>query len=348
MVRTNRSANNARNISEKLPAPSSTEVLNNLTAPIEKSAPVGLAIVQPHNTMRHKTTTKINMSGRCKEPEMLSLRYKTIKEFRKTLKNAQSAKRVHMVRQGCHSSCESGLFGMLDDDILLCIVDALMAMPDFIGGLAYIAHAKRTTVDTINMFVTCKRLYALLDTSGLHQKAELLARSSTVIVPKCLSLPTPFTEQMLSELSSCDQLVMLRSAYKSLACHCARQCCARYQKCFNKEVQRGEVLAFPTSTSKSPFDNFKLVPVFSTCNLLAPSHDGKATFAYIRELTKRHPTPANENRASRRCDKIVLAKKVEGKPEFCLHKEVEMDFSAMSPPLTMRSSQDGSAALFIS
>jgi hypothetical protein len=243
-----------------------------------------------------------------------------------------------------------GAFDAIGDDIIVKIIECLMNIGSsgwiWRGDCSgYMDKSNATRTNTFNFSFTCKRMHRILNNVATRHRAEILARGSTSIMPRNISSLTPFTEQMYAELTSCDQLVMLRAACKQMACHCAKKCCNRYQKCFNKDIQHGNVFPCPTSPGLRPHHkDFKLLPIFESCSLLAPSLFGNVAFAYIREKMGRS-SPLAESRGGRFVDTIVKVTREGG--EFPISNRVEVAFDDMSSPLTMRAAHDGSAVLFI-
>ena len=316
-------------------------------------APVGAAAPAPRSAFNMKTNATQRLHDKAdttltQEMKPQRVRQAAISKFRSAVRIVDGVKYLKPDEWIATNSC--GILNILEDDMIVNIIDFLLAIPRESVGLSYIAKSEQSRVDILNFALTCKRMSSVFNSLATLQRAEMLARGSTKIMPRNPSSVFPFTEQMRSELLSCDQLVMLRSALKSMACHCANNCCARYQKCFNKEVQKGGVFSLPSSprTTPSAAHNFKLLPVFESSNILAPSLDGNVTFAYISR--KGNKSLTGGTRCNRRIDSIVQAcktKNIRQGVNFQVSHSVDMEFDGMSSPLTMRTSHDGSAVLFI-
>ena len=310
------------------------------SAPV--SAPRPLTIKSKANATP-PSVEQINM-GKCDQNE----RNKSIKEFRRAMRVVEGRKASKVGDSILMDTC--GTFDAIADDVIVKIIECLMDIESsgwiWMGDCSgYMTKSDATRANTFNFSFTCKRMHRILNNVATRHRAEILARGSTSIMPRNTSSLTPFTEQMCAELTSCDQLVMLRAACKQMACHCAKKCCYRYQKCFNKDLQHGNVFPLPTSPRLRPrHTDFKLLPIFESCSLLAPSLFGNVAFAYIRERAGRS-SPMGESRGNRFVDTIVKVVREGG--EFAIGDRVEVAFDDMSSPLTMRAAHDGGAVLFI-
>lgn len=313
-------------------APASTPVSAPRRLPIKSNTNTTLPLVEQKNMTRYNRNE----------------RKKSVKEFGRAMRVAQGLKASKVDDSILQDTC--GAFDALADDIIVKIIEFLMDIKCFVGiwrgdNSGYLEEAHATRANTLHFSLTCKRMHSIFHNVATKHRAEVLARGSTSILPRNTNSLTPFTEQMCAELTSCDQLVMLTAACKQMACHCARKCCHRYQKCFNRDIHQGDVFPFPTSPRLRPHHKeSKLLPIFESCSLLAPSLFGNAAFAHIRERAGRS-SPTGESRGNRFVDTIVKVNR-EG-DHFPIVKRVEMAFDDMSSPLTMRAAHDGSAVLFI-
>ena len=314
-----------------------------VSAPMPVSAPRHLAIKSKTNA----TVALIEQNNMTNYDK--NERNKSVKEFRRAMRAfTQCLKASRVDDLILLDTC--GAFDALADDIIVKIIEFLMDI-QYSGGIwhgdssGYLEEANATRANTFHFSFTCKRMHGIFHNVATKHRAEMLARGSTSILPRNTNSLTPFTEQMCAELTSCDQLVMLRAACKQMACHCAKKCCHRYQKCFNKDLQQGNVFPLPTSPRLRPHHKeFKLLPIFESCSLLAPSLFGNVAFAYVRERAGRS-SPTGESRGNRFVDTIVKVNREGG--QFPIRERVEMAFDDMSSPLTMRAAHDGSAVLFI-
>lgn len=245
-----------------------------------------------------------------------------------------------------HSEEVSGLFDMLSDDEIMVIVTKLMKVSDTMGGLEYLSRIEVGRKTVVSLMLSCKRTSSLMSRAENPQVAELRARAMTKIMPRSPGSPLAFSEQVARETRACMQMRFLRAAQRAMACHCARACCLNIQKAFNKDVLRSCRLSDPC---RAPAPLSRLVPAMENCSLLAPSSKGTAAFAYLRKRLSNLGSHG-ERRGKRYEDGIVRIELRGGSQRGAQVKEtarILVEEEDTSSPLFMRSSADGSAAVWV-
>lgn len=281
------------------------------------------------------------------------LRQTTINSFRSVVRIVDGVKRNRADPSERARSESTGVLDIITDDSIVRIFELVLKIGDTDArGLPYLRDAEETRKTAASFALTCRRVYSILETIAAPQKAEILARGSTKITPFCRDAEYPFTQQMRNELLSCDQIKMLQKALRAMACHCSKACCARYQKGFNKDIQRGKVFSRPSSPRTAPptYTEFRLTTIFESCSLLAPCSDGKSAFAYVRRRVLNRQGNHGEGRAKRHEDCIIRVTKKSDKDNKAHYVQTHvavMEFDDRSQPLTMRTSRDGKMVAFI-
>tara|TARA_B110001450_G_scaffold221117_1_gene216975 strand:+ start:6796 stop:8823 length:2028 start_codon:yes stop_codon:yes gene_type:complete len=285
------------------------------------------------------------------------LRQTTINSFRSVVRIVDGVTSNKNASSQKVSSGESmGVLDIIADDSIVRILEFILTIDDTNArGIPYLRAAEETRKTAVSFALTCHRVYSVMESIAAPQKAEILARGSTKITPFYRSTEYPFTQQMRSELLSCDQMKMLQKALRSMACHCSKACCARYQHGFNKDVQKGKIFSRPSSPRTTPttpptYTEFRLTTVFESCSLLAPCSDGKSAFAYVRRRVQNRQGNHGDGRGKRHEDciiRVVQKKDKHDKTCFVQSHVAVMEFDDVSQPLTMRTSRDGKMVAFI-
>lgn len=281
------------------------------------------------------------------------LRQTTINSFRSVVRIVDGVKRNRADSSERANSESTGVLDIISDDSVVRIFELILTIGDTNArGLPYLRATEETRKTAASFALTCRRVYSILETIAAPQKAEILARGSTKITPFCRDAEYPFTQQMRNELLSCDQIKMLQKALRAMACHCSKACCARYQKGFNKDIQKGNVFSRPSSPRTTPptYTEFCLSTIFESCSLLAPCSDGKSAFAYVRRRVQNRQGNHGESRGKRHEDCIIRVTKESDKNNKIYFTQTHvalMEFDDRSQPLTMRTSRDGKMVAFI-
>lgn len=248
----------------------------------------------------------------------------------------------------------SGMFDALSEDVIARVIECVLQMRRCNTGLLdMLDEAASTRASVVNFALSCNRVAVVLRTITTDAKAEVIARGATKIAPLRTDVSYPFTLQMRNEMLSCEQFKMLRAAENSMACHCAKACCLKYQKAFNRDIRKGRVFMSPSSKSvpralTTSTSHSQVVPVLESCGLLAATPEGSAAFAYLRKRLSKLGA-RSEGRQRRFVETIAKVKRCEqGNADFPVEAELELDTSEVSAPLTMRVSNDGSAVAYIS
>lgn len=282
------------------------------------------------------------------------LRQTTINSFRSVVRMVDGVKVVRSQDSSeITNSQPMGVLDIIPDDSIVRILELILKMSDNNAlGIPYLRAAEKTRKVAVNFALTCRRVYSILETIAAPQKAEMLARASTTITPFYRDTDNPFTQQMRNELLSCDQIKMLQKALRAMACHCAKACCARYQRCFNKDIQKGNIFSRPSSPRTTPpkYTEFRLATVFDSCSLLAPCSDGETAFAYVRRRLQNRQGVHGEGRGKRYEDCIIRVQKATDKSGNVYFRQTHvkvMEFDDRSQPLSMRTSRNGAMVAFI-
>lgn len=297
------------------------------------------------------------------------LRQTSIAEFRHTMRRLGDTKitaqnkrlRIRVVddekdvaheKASVATACifESGpLFDIISDDAILKIVDFLMEIPVDVEDYQLLHRVDKSRRSLNSFMLSCLRISNIIKTIGAMQKAENHARAATKIFPAYPLSTTAFSCQTKAELVSCDQLRMMRSAHTAMACHCAKKCCLRIQKAFNRDIEKGRVFNRPCSPGADyrKANKSRLIPLMQTCGVLAPNEEGDVAYAYRRRTLSKVGVHGEE-RARRFTDEIV---KLEIK-EACGTESIEtatlpLEKIDMSNSIVMRTSHDGSACAWI-
>ena len=237
------------------------------------------------------------------------------------------------------SSAASGLFGTLDDECLLLIMQELARIPlnvpitapiDVKRAVSYAAQSLS------GLILSCRRLNGIFDSIGTRLKLEMIARASTQIVPRCLHEEQyPFTAQVHVETRSSQQLQLLKRACESLATHCASACCARVRKEVNRELKRrarASALSFaaPRQSIETAVEHSSVLaatPCGETCFVVTRRREGhKQRREYISKL-------GFENTKDRA---VVVT-----------DAEINIDADDLSRPHAIRTSINGTRAVII-
>lgn len=277
-----------------------------------------------------------------------NMRQTTIKSFQKV---------VDLVKRGssgAHNATsdgdmDSGMVDMLSDDDVARIFDFVMQIDTDSVGLDYLNQAEKARTSAVQFALTCKRVASILKMTATRQHAEILARGSTSIFPSDPSHPYPFTLQMKSEMVSCDQLKMMREAQKAMTCHCAKACCQKYQKGFNRDVRKGKIFKKDLSICT---DVASVVPALESCHLLSASPCGEHAFAHVN-LRLSKVGVHGEGRGKRFQDCLVkLTRSVSNdggwsRVSFKCEKQIDIDTNDTSAPLTMRAAPGGFGVAYV-
>ena len=275
-------------------------------------------------------------------------RQKTIKIFQKAVDLAErGSSATHNTTPSLEM--ESGMMDMLSEDNVARIFDFVMQIDTGTSEIDYLHQAEKARVSAIQFALTCKRVASILRITATRQHAEILARGSTSIFPTDLEHMYPFTLQMKSEMVSCDQLKMGREAQKAMTCHCAKACCQKYQKGFNRDVRKGRIFKSELSIRT---DVASVVPALESCHLLSASPCGEHAFAHVnRRLSKMGVH--GEGRGKRFQDSLVkLTRSIssEGgrnKVSFTHMKQIDIEINDNSAPLTMRAAPNGFGVAYV-
>jgi hypothetical protein len=288
-----------------------------------------------------KTRTRMQPSKKMRtESAPDRMRQTTIKTFRIVVKRGRK-------RSAEEQEMYAGGVDMLSDDDIARIFDFLMDFDKTTTGMDYNVAAVAARKAAVCFGLCCKRTASVLKNIATEQQAEILARKATSIYPSSPLAAFPFTDQMQSELVSCDQLRLLREALRAISCHCAKACCANYQKAFNKDVRKCKVLkpdaAICTSTSS-------VCPISESCSLIDSTPCGKFAFAHVkRRLPKQQH---GEGRSRRHQDSLIKYCPVQvdqggwKKTIFTTKEMIDINTMDYSEPHVMRVSYDASAAVY--
>lgn len=230
-------------------------------------------------------------------------------------------------------SGNAGVFDLVSDDAIVRIVELLMFLPcTTVASVHPVAEESRR--NTVSFVLCCKRFHSILQTVAVSQQAELHARAATSIVPVAPWLPGSYTRQLEDELKSCDQIKTLKRAQDAMALHCARACCLRTQKAFNRELSKRS--AVPTAT---------LVPASESCSVFASARDSSVAFVYRRRRLSKVAVHG-EDRAKRFEDEMVRLEIEGDRPRVTA--ALSLNLQDVSAPLFVRSSPTGERAVWIS
>ena len=228
---------------------------------------------------------------------------------------------------------DGGLFGLLDDDVLVLLFAAILVCGGECTGLTDVQQAAHAARTLLALATTCKRIGSVLERGGKEYKIEALARCSTTI-PPLYKGPFAFTQQVRAEENSDKQLKLLRNASQSMVLHCAKPgCCGRMQKAFNRDQQRSSV-------------GGSVVAAMDTCSLITASRDGNVVFAYARRRLSRIAVHGEE-RGRRFQDCIIQATK-NALGAVTTTAVVDISLDACSEPQTMRCDEEGSVVAYTS
>ena len=286
-------------------------------------------------------------------------RQQAVRGFRCVVKCIDQ-KRVRTRMETNGVDCD-GLFAQVSDDTVASIFRMLLRMQPKAHGLAYFEEVEVTRKSAISLALSCKRFARVFGSVCPELQGEALARSCTRVLPSAPFSDLCFTKQMRDELLSCDHLKMLRAAQSAMACHCAKSCCHRYQKCFNRDIRKGEVFSRPASPTLGTCagDENRLVTITDNCSLLAVAPIGDSGFVYARERRSREHGELRGRRYRDVIQRVELRRSTQAyhskASKFTEHVEssfvrthsIEIDSDDMSAPLRMQSSPDGNAVAFI-
>ncbi len=276
-----------------------------------------------------------------------------VKQFRSAARVVDGIKPAPSLNEA--RSGLSGMFDTVSDDDIARIMEFMLEMPPpRMGVLDMLDAAAQTRAAVVHFSLCCTRFASVLRSIATKVKTEVVARGATKISPIQLDCAYPFTKQMRSEMLSVDQFKMLRAAQNSMACHCAKACCLKYQKAFNKDIKKGDVFKTPSSPRLAPrlipfpVNESRVVPVLESCNLLAATPEGDSAFAYFRKRMSKVGVHG-DSRGRRFVETIAKIKKSSDAKDtrFTIVAETELDTTDVSAPLTMRSSNDGTAVAYI-
>lgn len=288
-------------------------------------------------------------------------RQQAVRGFRSVVKHMDRKR----VRAGLETSGLDldGAFAHVSDDCVASIFRMLLLVKPEVCGLAYFEQVDLTRKSVVSLALSCKRFARVLSTVCPELQAEALARSCTRVLPSTPFSDLAFTMQMREELLSCDHLKMLRAAQRAMTCHCAKSCCHRYQKAFNRDIRKGGLFSRPSSPTLGTCagDENRLVNVTENCSLLAVAPSGSNAFVYARDRCGRLHGELRGRRFKDVIKRIELrrATAAHSKPskptELTRHTETsfvkthqtEIDSEDMSAPLQMRSAPDGKSVAFI-
>lgn len=298
-----------------------------------------------------------------------SARQQAVRGFRSVIKHIDNKRaRTGLDTVGQDSD---GAFARVSDDCLASIFRMILFVEPKTCGLAYFEQVDITRKSVLSLALACIRFARVLRTVCPELQAEALARSCTRVVPSSPYSELCFTSQMRDELLSCDHLKMLRSAQRAMTCHCAKSCCHKYQKAFNKDIRKGDIFSRPSSPTLGTCagNENRLVPVAENCSLMAVAPSGNSAFLYARERRGREHGELRGRRfrdvikrVELRRGSVVYSKPTKASQgnrtaavEFVKHVETsfartnitEIDSDDMSAPLQMQSSHDGKSVAFI-
>jgi len=247
----------------------------------------------------------------------------------------------------------SGMFDMLCDDTICKIVAELLQLSRTPPGIAYLEAAAASRRSVVALMLSCRRTHDLINSAALPYKAELHARMATKIVAVQRESAWPFTDQLGQELVSFDQLRMLHASHQAMACHCARTCCLRVRRAFNRDVAKSRILARPCSpkpsASGAAFAGC-IVSATDTAAMLAPTQDGTAAYVYRRRRLVNSGV-CHTGRVRRYEDEILKLAIVGEASAATLSATTEariaIDMSSTSAPVLMRASPSGNAVAWI-
>lgn len=239
-------------------------------------------------------------------------------------------------RAGGADSAVPCTFDLLSDDLVHVVAGEVMRFDAALLFLQLLAEAEASRRSVVALMLTCTRLARVISSDSSPLATELRARAMTKIVPRAPSAPFAFSKQIDRELTSRQQLRMLKGAQVAMACHCAMDCCRRIQKAFNSDLANDMV-------SPGKGCRGRLVAAMESCSLMAPCSSGTAAFAYRRKKRKKLRV---EGRGKRYEDELVRIE-ASDKGTFVETSCLLVDSSDMSSPLFMRSSADGQAVLWV-
>jgi hypothetical protein len=297
-----------------------------------------------------------------------STRQQAVRGFRSVVKHMDKKRTLTGLDTAGKDS--DGAFALVSDDCIASIFRMMLIVESKTCGLAYFEQVDLTRKSVLSFAFACKRFARVLCNVCPELQAEALARSCTRVVPSSPYSESCFTSQMREELLSCDHLKMLRAAQRAMTCHCAKSCCHRYQKAFNKDIRKGDVFSRPSSPTLGicAGDENRLVTVTENCSLMAVAPSGNSAFVYARDRCEREHGDLRGRRFrdvikrvelrraavvfSKRTgasqDKTATVELVEHtETSFAKTNVIEIDSEDMSSPLQMQSSQDGKAVAFI-
>lgn len=296
----------------------------------------------------------MNPCRKIESPAPESKRQKAIRCFRGAVR-ARDEYTTHVGSVGLSASDyeSDGLFAAISDDVLALILKYALAPARGTVGLKYFEHVDGGSNSVLAMACSCKRFAIMIHDLCPELRIEALARSCTRVLPEDQSNTFAFSEQMRSELLSCDSLKMLRVAHSALTLHCAKDCCRRARRMFNKDVRKGRVFSRPSSPTMSicaPEEN-QLVSIADNCSLQDANNNGNVVFMYLREKLSKVAVHGDER--GRRFRDIIaryeldyMEKPNSQKPTFKRTSTLEVDSDVMSAPLSVRTSPCGNFVVF--
>ena len=206
----------------------------------------------------------------------------------------------------------SGRFDLVDDEVVATLFQHLAALPPGPRtGLALRDAIRGTVVAAAAFAGSCRRMNTVLCTIAVGVRKELVARATTQIVPRGLSVgqgadfgALPFTRQVEDETRSSDQLALLRVAVDGLATHCGMAHCRSYRKSLNRDLKRGAL--------GPPRPSVVVAAYGEKTHTLTATPVGSHAFAAVRRAV---PVCIDVNDAPRtRCTEDVLVRKTVGAP----------------------------------
>ena len=337
--------NNHDTVAESLKRPT-----HNIVEQKENSAPEGVAIVHSSLTTMVKRKRKEMVPATRVDilaPE--SERQKAVRGFRNIV-NTMYGKRPKLVLCDV-SETHDGLFAKLSDDCITAIVRSLLLLQNSNAsrsgsvGLEYFSSVETSSKAVCGLMLTCKRMANAIASHCPELLAEAVARKCTRVVHTSSLSTFAFTKQMRNELLSCDHVKMLRAAQSNFACHCARFCCHKIQRAFNKDISKGRVFPSPPSQTlgTSCREGNRVIPVLDNCTLLSVQQDGDYAFAFLRE---RMPKQTHTEDRSRRYKDVITRIKHDSSAFHRTHT-IDIGSADMSVPLTMCTSHDGGCVAFV-
>ena len=246
-----------------------------------------------------------------------------------------------------------GLFSIISDDAVSLVLKLALVPSKGTVGLKYFEDIDGGSRAVLSLALSCKRFAMLIRDLCPEVQIEAIARSCTRVLPEVQCNTFAFSEQMRSELLSCDSLKMLRAAHGAMTLHCAKECCRNAHRAFNKDVRKGLVFSRPSSPTMSicaPEEN-QLVSVAENCSLQDANNDGSVVFMYMREKLSKIAIHGEER--GRRFRDVIVCNELEyvgkpdsKKPKFKRTSTLEIDSDVMSAPLTIRTSPCGGFVVF--